>query len=272
LSSELHRAFHIDRHREGAWASLADAVAVEAPLEIRIAHAALGPTPVTASVTMRTPGHDEELAIGYLYAEAVIAGREQIRAVRPCAGGERALRVELIGAAPKLEPLQRVGTLSSSCGACGKTSLAAVLGPALAPVEGSGCIAAATLKMLPARLREAQRAFAVTGGLHGVALFDFDGRLLALREDVGRHNALDKLVGHAVLQGELPWTDRLVLLSGRASFELLQKSARAGASVVAAIGAPSSLAVEWAKAAGITLVGFLSERGFNLYCGGARIA
>jgi FdhD protein len=133
-------------------------------------------------------------------------------------------------------------------------------------------MAAAVLRQLPQRLRAAQPAFAVTGGLHGVGLFQLDGTLLAVREDVGRHNALDKLIGWAFKAGQLPWTDRLVLLSGRASYELLQKSAIAGASIVAAVGAPSSLAIEHARAAGITLVGFLGERGFNVYNGRQRVA
>ena len=265
------RTIGIERLRDGARVAVSDEVAVEDPLEIRIAHADLGLAPHSVSVTMRTPGHDEELALGYLYAEGVIDSAAQVDGVRACSGNPRALRVDLVGAPPRLQRLQRAGALSSSCGACGKTSLEAALGPAPAVVSGTGPVPALTLCAMPAGLRAAQAAFATTGGLHGVALFDLDGTLLALREDVGRHNALDKLVGHALMQGQLPWTDRIVLLSGRASFELLQKSARAGASIVAAIGAPSSLAIETAQAAGITLVGFLHQRGFNVYCGPQRI-
>ncbi len=265
------RTIGIERLRDGARVAVSDEVAVEDPLEIRIAHVDLGPAPRSVSVTMRTPGHDDELALGYLFAEGVIDSAAQVDAVRGCAGNPRALRVDLVGAPPRLERLQRAGALSSSCGACGKTSLEAALGPAPGAVSGSALVSAATLCELPARLRAAQADFAATGGLHAVALFDLFGALLALREDVGRHNALDKLVGHALMQGQLPWTDRIVLLSGRASFELLQKSARAGASIVAAIGAPSSLAIETAQAADVTLVGFLHARGFNVYCGAQRI-
>lgn len=271
MNESSRRTIGIERLREGRRLAIEDQVAVEQPLEIRISHADLGPAPRNVSVTMRTPGHDDELAIGYLYAEGVIDGAGQVDAVRACGGDQRALRVELVGAPPRMERLQRAGALSSACGACGKTSLAAVLGPASAMVSGTGQVAAATLCALPDRLRAAQADFAATGGLHGVALFDLDGTLVALREDVGRHNAFDKLVGHALMQGRLPWTDRIVLLSGRASFELLQKSVRAGASIVAAIGAPSSLAIETAQAAGITLVGFLHQRGFNVYSSPARI-
>ena len=262
----------IERLRGSSRFVVSDQVAVEDPLEIRIAHGDLGPAPRSVSVTMRTPGHDDELALGYLFAEGVIDSAAQVEAVRACAGNPRALRVELVGAPPRLERLQRAGALSSSCGACGKTSLEAAIGPPPARVAGEGPVAASILCGLPARLRAAQADFAATGGLHGVALFDLDGTLLALREDVGRHNALDKLVGHALMHGALPWSDRIVLLSGRASFELLQKSARAGASIVAAIGAPSSLAIETAQAAGITLVGFLHPLGFNVYTGTARVA
>lgn len=271
VSHSSRTTIDIERVQGGLRVAASDVVAVEDPLEIRIGHPQLGSAPRNVSVTMRTPGHDDELALGYLYAEGVIDDAAQVVAVRACTGNPRALRVELRGEAPRLDRLLRVGALSSSCGACGKVSLDAVLGPAHGVVAGVGKTAATTLFALPARLRAAQVDFAVTGGLHGVALFQLTGELLSLREDVGRHNAFDKLVGHALVQGQLPWTDRIVLLSGRASFELLQKSARAGASIVAAIGAPSSLAIETARAAGITLIGFLRDGGFNVYSGPQRI-
>lgn len=262
----------IERRRDGVHERRADLVAVEEPLEIRLLHLGLGPAPVTLSLTMRTPGHDAELAVGYLYCEGVISDRAQIATVAPCAGNARALRVDLTGPIPDLSPLQRVGTMSSSCGVCGKTSLESVTAASSARiVAGAGAIDDAVLRALPARLRAAQATFALTGGLHGVGLFDLQGTLLAAREDVGRHNALDKLIGQALWQGELPFTDRVLLLSGRASFELLQKASMAGASIVAAVGAPSSLAVEMAQAAGITLVGFLNERGYNVYTRGERV-
>lgn len=268
----VQREVSIERRRDGAQERRADLVAVEDPLEIRLSHAGLGPMPTTLSLTMRTPGHDAELAVGYLYCESVIADRDQIISVAACAGNARALRVELGGPIPDLSPLQRVGTMSSSCGVCGKTSLESLTAlNAARRVSGTGIIDDAVLRDLPARLRVAQASFALTGGLHGVGLFDLAGTLLAAREDVGRHNALDKLIGHALLQHLLPFTDHLLLLSGRASFELLQKAAMAGASIVAAVGAPSSLAVEMAQAAGITLVGFLNARGYNVYTHGERV-
>ena len=267
------RSIVIDRLRDSCRQRVSDVVAVEEPLEIRVQHAGLGPQPRSISVTMRTPGADADLALGYLYCEGVIRSRSQVAAIRPCGGEERAIRVELIGPVPELGHLQRAGALSSSCGVCGKTSLDALT--AVAPVQSvSGDVAVSRdlLPLLPSRLRSAQAIFSSTGGLHGVGLFDLDGNLLASREDVGRHNALDKLIGQALMANQLPWSDHIVLLSGRASFELLQKANMAGASIVAAVGAPSSLAIEQAEAAGITLIGFLNERGFNLYCHPHRVA
>jgi FdhD protein len=269
VSDKLCREIAIERRRDAGGVVVQDQVAVEEPLEIRVSHVLFDLSERTVSITMRTPGNDDELALGYLYAEAVIAERAQIGSVRLCSDSVSAVRVELLGPEPDLGPLQRSGTLTSSCGVCGKTSVAS-----LAPtrrVAGAARIADAVLRQLPARLRQAQPAFAATGGLHGVGLFDLQGRLLAVREDVGRHNALDKLIGWGLNSGSLPWTDCVVLLSGRASFELLQKSAMAGASVVAAVGAPSSAAIDQAHAAGITLIGFLGERGYNLYAGAERV-
>lgn len=266
------RSVGILRLRDGAAEALDDLVAVESALELRVQHPGLGNEPLVLSTTMRTPGHDDELAAGYLYAENVIDGRADIASMRPCAGAAEALRVDLRGAVPVLQSLQRQGTLTSACGACGKLSAESLLAQAVRErVGGDGRVAAALLQALPARLRAAQAGFAASGGVHGVALFDLAGQLLGVREDVGRHNALDKLVGRALLDATLPWSDRVLLLSGRASFELLQKAARAGVSIVAAIGAPSSLAIDVARRAGITLVGFLSQRGFNVYAGEQRI-
>lgn len=264
----------IQRLCEGTLRACEDAVAVEAALELRLAHPALGAAPVAVATTMRTPGADVELALGHLYAEGLIEARADVLAVRPCGGAVQALRVELRSEArvPDLKAHQRHGMLSSACGVCGKADADALRAQAVgARVAGSARVSAACLRELPARLRAAQEGFAATGGVHAVGLFDLHGQLLALREDVGRHNALDKLIGQALQRDQLPWTDCVVLLSGRASFELLQKAARAGASVIAAIGAPSSLAVEVAQRAGITLVGFLSVQGFNVYTGAQRI-
>jgi FdhD protein len=266
---ELYRDIAIERRSDSGMVAVEDHVAVEEALEIRVSHVLFDLAERTISITMRTPGNDEELVLGYLFAEGIISDRAQLASVRRCTEGGQAMRVELLGPEPDLSPLQRIGTLTSSCGICGKTSL-----DSQAPIRrvaGVAGIGDGLLRQLPGRMRAAQPAFAATGGLHGVGLFDFDGRLLAVREDVGRHNALDKLIGWGLQSDLLPWNDRLLLLSGRASYELLQKAAIAGASIVAAVGAPSSLAIEQARAAGITLIGFLSERGYNVYAGAERL-
>lgn len=272
VKTKAQQEVSIDRIGASGRRSLLDQIAVEDALEIRLSHRALGEGAQTLAITMRTPGHDAELVAGYLYAEAVLTDATQIVQIVACAGNANAIRIVLDGPVPNLDSLQRAGTMNSSCGVCGKTSLAAVTASSQSRrVSGSARVDAAVLQQLPQRLRAAQALFAVTGGCHGVGLFDVAGRLLALREDVGRHNALDKLVGQALLAGALPWTNHVLLLSGRASFELLQKATMAGASIVAAVGAPSSLAVEQAQAAGITLIGFLGDGGFNVYSGFERI-
>ena len=270
MNTALYREVEIERKGHAGTGICRDQVAIEEALEIRVSHVLHDLDDRTISITMRTPGNDAELVLGYLYAEAVIRERGHVGSLRACTENPQAMRVELLGPEPDLGPLQRVGTLNSSCGVCGKTSLKSL--PPSRQVAGSACITDAVLRSLPARLREAQPAFAATGGLHGVGLFDLDGHRLAVREDVGRHNALDKLVGWGLNADQLPWTDRLVMLSGRASYELVQKAAMAGASIVAAVGAPSSLAIELAETVGITLIGFLGERGYNIYNGGHRVA
>jgi FdhD protein len=272
LKTQAQQQLGIDRVSADGRQSLPDWIAVEDALEIRLSHPALGDGAQTLAISMRTPGHDAELVAGYLYAEAVLSNPAQIVQIGACAGNPNAVRIDLDGPAPNLDSLQRAGTMNSSCGVCGKTSLEAVTASSQSRrVSGGKRVDAAVLRRLPQGLRAAQTLFAATGGCHGVGLFDLDGRLLALREDVGRHNALDKLVGQAFLAKTLPWTDQVLLLSGRASFELLQKATMAGASIVAAVGAPSSLAVEQAQAAGITLIGFLGEHGFNIYSGAERV-
>ncbi|HJO34695.1 MAG TPA: formate dehydrogenase accessory sulfurtransferase FdhD [Gammaproteobacteria bacterium] len=243
--------------REGRWQqAVDDTLAVEAPLSLQVEDAA-------PMVTMRTPGHDAELAAGLLYAEGVVSQAEDLLALDPAADGQ-ALAVTLAPAAKaRLPRLARAGVTTSSCGVCGKADLTA-LGN-LAGVAHQTRFPMGTLLQLPRRQRAAQRLFADTGGLHAAALFDAAGRLVLLREDVGRHNAMDKLVGRALLDGLLPLTGHCVLLSGRASFELLQKSIRAGAELVCAVSAPSSAAVELAARHGVTLVGFLREGRANLY-------
>jgi FdhD protein len=262
---------------DGAMAEREDHLATEEPLEIRLR---MGERTWTVAVTMRTPGHDEELAAGFLYAEEVVADRSRIRRIVPIlapeesAGpeGTNVVEVELTeGPEPELRSLERHFFTTSACGVCGKAGLEAlrVRVPVLAQ-EGP-ILAPEVLRALPDRLREAQGVFATTGGLHAAALFDATGRLLGVREDVGRHNALDKLIGRAFLDGRLPLGDHLVLVSGRASYELLQKCLVAGVPFVCAVSAPSSLAVELAERFGLTLVGFLRGDRFNIYAGPERI-
>jgi FdhD protein len=258
-----------------------DLLAVEEPLEIRILRAdhAAGAVDQAArrvSVTMRTPGADFELAAGFLYGEGLIGGADQVGAIRYCTDAEQRYNVVNVVLAPGMEwdpaLLSRNFYTTSSCGVCGKASIEAVMGTTCARVAGGPTVDPALLVALPARLREAQRVFERTGGLHAAAQFTADGEMVRIREDVGRHNALDKLVGAALLNGELPLAESIVLVSGRLSFELVQKAARAGVPVLAGVSAPSSLAVELAEQVGMTLAGFVRDSGFNVYAGGARIA
>jgi len=254
-----------------------DWLATEEPLEIRL-HSA-GGMPVPVSVTMRTPGSDFELAAGFLYGEGIVPSPEAIASIRYCVDEARDGAQQYNALTVRLSPgvefdpssLQRHFYATSSCGVCGKASIEAALGPACARIDDPVRVSARLLPSLPPRLREAQALFERTGGLHAAALFDPGGALLLLREDVGRHNAMDKLVGASLLGGSLPLRGRILLVSGRLSFELVQKAARAGAAVLAGVSAPSSLAVELAEEAGLTLVGFLREGSYNVYAGGERI-
>lgn len=247
-----------------------DAVAVEEPLEIRVAGRSV-------AVTMRTPGHDRELAAGFLLTEGVIRGADDLLDLIPCrdqAGGESG---NVINALPSptlavdFERLTRHVFSSSSCGVCGKATLEAVA-QAFPPIKSDARFDPKVLAQLPERLRAEQPVFAATGGLHACALFDSDGKILLVREDVGRHNALDKILGRALLDGQLPLARCGLLLSGRVSFELVQKALAAGVPLVAGIGAPSSLAIECAERGGQTLVGFLRADRFNVYTGESRLA
>ncbi|MFL5817446.1 MAG: formate dehydrogenase accessory sulfurtransferase FdhD [Conexibacter sp.] len=241
-----------------------DEVAVEEPLEIRVDGAPL-------SVTMRTPGHDEELALGFLHGEGLIAGAG---AAPPAAGPTDDFAANVVEVAGPLlrDPGARSFYTTSSCGVCGKGALeeVAVHAPAAAP---GPMVARALLAELPRKLRTDQPAFARTGGLHATGLFDAAGELLLVREDVGRHNAMDKVVGRALLDGLLPLHDRILCVSGRLSFELVQKAAVAGAPVLVGVGAPSSLAIELAADRGMTLCGFARGEGrVNVYAGRERVA
>ncbi len=257
------------RVRGAAAAPARDWLAVERPLEIR---ARSGGAVRVVSTTMRTPGEDRELAAGFLFAERVITDGRQIRALDTV--DEDAVVVELEPVAnAALETARRPFVTSGACGICGRTDLTALLAvPDGARSEGSPRLEIEVVHRLPAALRAAQTTFARTGGLHGAGLFTPAGATLAVAEDVGRHNAVDKLIGSFILRQRLPDPDSVLVVSGRASFELVQKAAVAGIAVMVAVGAPSSLAVEIARGAGMTLLGFVRDGGFNIYCGAERVA
>jgi FdhD protein len=244
-----------------------DRVAVEAPLEFLLHHPALGLGPMSFGTTMRTPGEDESLAAGLLYGEGIVNEAADIDAIESSTRRPNVVNVRLrpsVQIAPNTPA--RLFSAGSSCGVCGTTGLDAAIARAAATrIPDSGQLALSMLLRLPARMRAAQSKFGDTGGVHASGLFDFAGTLLNVAEDVGRHNAFDKLVGMSLMLNSLPLTDRIVVLSGRASFELVQKAIRAGVSVLAAIGAPSSLAVNLAVTSGLTLVGFLRETHCNVY-------
>jgi FdhD protein len=250
---------------ESCW----DKVAEEEPLEIRVGGESI-------AVTMRTPGQDEELAAGFLYCEGILRRREDLVAFGHCrkSDPDEAQNIFNLHLAPGVgldrEKLARHFFASSSCGICGRASIEAVrmLHP---PAQSEAKVAAALLSRLPRRLLDAQGQFRETGGLHASALFDLEGNLLLAREDVGRHNAVDKIVGRGFLDETLPYEDKLLLVSGRASFEIMQKALAAGIALVAAISAPSSLAVEFAREHGQTLIGFLREGRFNIYSNVDRV-
>jgi FdhD protein len=270
------RIWKVDRGKPEAIEPVPDRVATEEPLEIRLVWEG---AEHTVAVTMRTPGADEELAAGFLFAEGVLERRERILGFsRPpeTRTGEpepNIVAVELgDGPDPNLPTLERHFFSSSACGVCGKAGLAALQVRAPGRLPDGPEVDPAVIASLPGRLREAQGLFDATGGLHAAALFDAAGTLLALREDVGRHNALDKLLGRAFLDGRLPLHDHMVLVSGRTSYEILQKCAVAGVPIVCAVSAPSSLAVELAERFGITLIGFLRGERFNVYTDAERIA
>ncbi|MGC4106478.1 MAG: formate dehydrogenase accessory sulfurtransferase FdhD [Thermomicrobiales bacterium] len=254
-----------------------DDLATEEPLEIRLI---AGDERHTVAVTMRTPGNDFELATGFLHGEGIVANRDDIARISYCVDPEidaeqqyNIVNVTLRATStPDLAPLERHFFTTSACGVCGKASLDALDLRGCPTLPTGPTISAETLYGLPDALGQAQRVFGKTGGLHAAALFTPDGSLIALREDVGRHNALDKLIGWALLEGRFPLHDCLLLLSGRSSFELLQKSAVAGIPIVAAVSAPSSLAVETARRFGITLIGFLRGERCNVYACRERIA
>jgi FdhD protein len=253
-----------------------DTLATEEPLEVRLA---AGGHTVRLAVTMRTPGDDFELAAGFLHGEGVISSRDDLVAIRYCVdrelGEEQRFNVVTVDLdrpqLPDLRGLDRHFTTTSACGVCGRSCLESLAFPDPPERDGDVRIAPEVLAALPRSLRDAQPVFDRTGGLHAAALFTSKGELVAAREDVGRHNAMDKLIGWALLQGKLPLRHRLLLVSGRASYELAQKAAVAGAPILCAVSAPSSLAVDVARRAEMTLVAFLRGERFNVYAGEERI-
>ncbi|MFH8791502.1 formate dehydrogenase accessory sulfurtransferase FdhD [Streptomyces sp. NPDC017941] len=270
------------RIRDGAVSERADTLVAEEPLEIRLNGRPL-------AITMRTPGDDFALAAGFLVSEGVLGAADELRNIVYCAGatadGSNTYNVVDVTTAPGVAvpdiTLERNVYTTSSCGLCGKASLDAVRTTARWPVDDTRGVAPGTppvlltpelLARLPERLRAAQRVFDRTGGLHAAALFTEDGELIDVREDVGRHNAVDKIVGRALRDGGLPLSRTVLMVSGRASFELAQKAVMAGVPVLAAVSAPSSLAVDLAAETGLTLIGFLRGSSMNVYAGEHRVA
>jgi FdhD protein len=260
----------IRRKENGNHECVTDEVAIEEPLEIRIGGEAV-------ATTMRTPGHDEELAAGFLFSEAIIRNRTDVQTIAPCAVPTSLGNLINVELAPgvKFERMatQRFGTISSSCGLCGKTSIEFIR-QQFPPIDSASRahIAEAILLELPKRLRAAQGNFARTGGIHAAGIFDLLGNPLVVREDIGRHNAVDKAIGRAFLDGLVPLDQHVVVVSGRSSLEIVQKALAAGIPIVAAVSAPSSLAVNFARECGQTLIGFLRPPTFNIYAHIERVA
>ncbi len=251
-----------------------DVLVAEEPLEIRLStHGVEHPI----SVTMRTPGNDFELAVGFLYTEGVIGGRDDVDQVRYCVGGpvEQQFNIVTVALRPgvtfDLESVKRNFYTTSSCGICGKASLEAIAVKGAPNVPAGPTVDAKVLGGLPEQLRKGQKIFERTGGLHAAGLFEPDGTVVAVREDVGRHNAVDKLIGWLVMEGKIPAGERIMLVSGRASFEIMQKALAAGIPIVAAVSAPSSLAVATAEEFGMTLAGFVRGDSLNVYAGAQRV-
>ncbi|MGH9316549.1 MAG: formate dehydrogenase accessory sulfurtransferase FdhD [Thermoanaerobaculia bacterium] len=264
-SPEAIRSFQIERYRAGTRDRATDRTTVEEPLEIRAGGQ-------TLCVTMRTPGHDFELAAGFLLAEGIVSRPQEIVRIEHCRDVRspeeegNVVLARVTASLSSLESARRLLLTTSSCGLCGKGSIEAIH-RRFTPVPTTAPVAPEVLVALPGRLRRGQTTFDQTGGLHAAAIFTRSGRLRILREDVGRHNAVDKAIGRLFLDGRVPLSDAILLVSGRASFEIVQKALAASVPVVAAVSAPSSLAVELARESNMTLVGFLREGGLNLYSG-----
>lgn len=277
-SEKIFSVYSVSENSLNEAASRPDTLAVEEPLEIRLGFFENGMLRHQAvSITMRTPGNDFELAAGFLFTEGILTDKNQISSIKHCGklpSRENTVRIDLQPESQvNLEKLKRNFYTTSSCGVCGKSSLEALSIAGAAKIQETNCpkISAETFHRLPEKLLVRQNVFAATGGLHAAALFDLNGDLIDLREDVGRHNAVDKLIGSQFLAGKIPLDGNILFLSGRASFELLQKAVMARIPVIAAVGAPSSLAVEAAREFNLTLLGFVRENRFNIYAGFERI-
>ena len=271
--TDRSREFEVSRFRAESRERCTDRVAIEEPLEIRLGFEAGGQRQTQSlAITMRTPGDDADLAAGFLFTEGILQQRSDIAIAKPC-DGDNTWRVELAdGVAVDLGRLQRHFYTTSSCGVCGKTSLDALRAQGCAALESGFSVSPTVLTALPGKLRDAQATFDETGGLHAAAAFDAQGELFVVREDVGRHNAVDKVIGALLAADRLPAGDLGLIVSGRASFELTQKALVAGMPLLAAVSAPSSLAVELAQEFNVGLVGFLRGDTFNVYAGKERIA
>lgn len=251
-----------------------DKVALEEPLEIKLTYStATGLIHKSIAVSMRTPGDDVELAAGFLFTEGVIKNKEDIEYIKQAVADANIVQVILKeGVKPHLANAARNFYSTSSCGICGKASIEAIQTvSAFSNLKNNFSIAADLIYSLPSQVKKQQSIFEDTGGIHAAALFNSNGDILMLKEDVGRHNALDKVIGHFFLNDKLPLHNSILFLSGRAGFELLQKAAMAGINMIVAVGAPSSLAVEMALENDITLIGFLRGSRFNIYSGKQRI-
>ncbi|THU36077.1 formate dehydrogenase accessory sulfurtransferase FdhD [Niastella caeni] len=261
----------IKKINAGEQTEVEDELAVEEPLEIQLAwQEAAGYVQKNISVTMRTPGQDAELAAGFLFTEGILQHIDQIQHIHPQQNG--VLVTLAAGVTPQLQQAERNFYTTSSCGVCGKTGINAIKTvPVYAPQADALVLPANTFYGLQQTIQKKQVVFESTGGLHAAALFDVEGNCILLREDVGRHNAVDKVIGAALLNRQLPLHQHILLLSGRAGFELIQKGVMAGIRVIAAVGAPSSLAVQLATEHNITLIGFLRKNRFNVYSGAQRV-
>jgi len=285
MQQPLIKPVKVIRFNQEQFTSESDIMAVEEPLEIRVGFGSLDSREIKKiSVTMRTPGNDFELAVGFLFTEGIIQHKNQILDVKYCTDSGtkenhgNVVRVELVPEfLPDLKKLKRNFYTTSSCGVCGKESIEAVMDNCnISTISENFSISSDMIIKLPQTLRENQQVFSLTGGIHASSIFNKDGQLVLAREDVGRHNALDKLIGSCLLENDnspsLPLNNSVLLLSGRASFEQIQKAAMAGISVICSVGAPSSLAVEAAEKFNITLIGFLRDNRFNIYTGHSRVA